>query len=184
MNKSFLLSLFNRVHRDVRDYMGSLSLYRFNNFKIKTNACDLADLPDVIRLYQKYFDGGHEASIEKYQRLFKNTFYVIKNREGEMMGYCLYTIHFSFQNRNIIQYATIYSFAVDDMYQGSGIGATLLSESITELRENNLNSIRLFVDILNSPAVHLYNKFNFNIQGIIDNRCGQGKKCYIMELLL
>ncbi|MCP1714652.1 ribosomal-protein-alanine N-acetyltransferase [Methanocalculus alkaliphilus] len=184
MDKKILLSLFNRSYRTIRDYMGSLSLYKFYNFKKKTKSCDQADLPDVIRLYQQNFDGGHEASIERYQRLFKHTFYIIKNEEGEMMGYCLYTIHFSIQNQNIIRYATIYSFAVDDRFQGEGIGGTLLSESITELKNNNIYVIRLFVDMLNSPAVHLYKKFNFNIQGTIENRCGQGKKCYSMELLL
>lgn len=55
---------------------------------------------------------------------------------------------------------------VGDEHQGKGIG-TLLLKSMIELADNWLNLIRLdltvFVD--NDPAIHLYKKFGFEIEG-------------------
>ncbi|MGK7928703.1 MAG: GNAT family N-acetyltransferase [Spirulina sp.] len=58
--------------------------------------------------------------------------------------------------------------AVRDDYQGKGIGSQLL-EAIVDLAENWLNLQRLELEVYchNQPAIALYQKYNFAIEGTL-----------------
>lgn len=78
--------------------------------------------------------------------------------------------------------AILYSFAVDSRYRRQGIGARLLQKSIHEMRLNSVNHIILHVTMDNEPAVNLYRKVGFKITEELSDVCGQGKRCYQMEI--
>ena len=77
--------------------------------------------------------------------------------------------------------------AVHDDWQGKGVG-TALMEAIIELADNWLNLIRLELEVFtdNKPAIGLYQKFGFEIEGT--HRCfafrdGQYVDAYFMARL-
>lgn len=180
----FFLSYINKIIRTIQDYIGSISIQEFKNLKIHTKKCKKEDLPDVLRIYRENFGGGAEKKIIKYQRKFNNVFFVIKKDNCGVVGYCLYYVHIKIKKGKFSKIATIYSFSVDLYHKGEGIGTILLEESINELTENNVNIIRLFVQVENESAIHLYKKFGFVERDIRKDICGQGKNCYYMELTI
>lgn len=172
----------NKIIRAVQDYIGALSIRNYKESKNHTTKCKKVELPEVLRIYRENFGGGAEKNIGKYQRIFNKVFFVIKKDNCCIVGYCSYYIHLKLKKWKIIKIATIYSFAVDEIHKGGGIGTVLLKESINELTENNVNIIRLFVNVENQAAIHLYKKLEFVEKGIYKDICGQEKTCYCMEL--
>jgi L-phenylalanine/L-methionine N-acetyltransferase len=58
--------------------------------------------------------------------------------------------------------------AVRDDWQGKGVG-TALMQAIVDLADNWLNLTRLELEVYtdNAPAIHLYEKFDFQIEGTL-----------------
>lgn len=177
-------NILNKIIRMVQDYIGAFFIRNFKERKVHTTKCKKEELPEVLRIYKENFGGGAEKNIGKYQRIFNNVFFVIKKDKYGIMGYCSYYIHLKLKKWKILKIATIYSFAVDEIHKGEGIGTILLKESINELTENNVNIIRLFVNVENQPAIHLYKKLGFVERDIYKDICGQEQTCYCMELIL
>jgi len=50
-------------------------------------------------------------------------------------------------------------------YRGQGIGSRLLKESLSVAKERGLERVSLDVFASNEPAVRLYEKFNFQVEG-------------------
>jgi len=50
-------------------------------------------------------------------------------------------------------------------YRGQGIGSQLLEEGLSEARDRGLERVELDVYASNTPAIHLYEKFEFMIEG-------------------
>ena len=50
-------------------------------------------------------------------------------------------------------------------YRGQGIGSQLLEESLSEARDRGLERVELDVYASNTPAICLYEKFEFKIEG-------------------
>lgn len=182
--KKVIFSIFNEIMREIQDTLGAISILNYRENKVHTTHCKNEDLPEILRIYKDNFGGGAEKTISKYQKKFKHVFFVIRSDKSNIIGYCVYYIHLKIRNWKIQKIATIYSFAVDDGYVGKGVGKSLLKESINELKKNKIKSIRLYVKVDNRSAIHLYKKFGFIEMDICENICGQGSKCYRMELLL
>jgi len=182
--KKLIFSVINKTIREVQDIIGAVSILNYREHKVHTTHCKKEDLPEILKIYKDNFGGGAEKKISKYQKKFRNVFFVFKNDESNIIGYCTYYIHIKINYWGIQKIATIFSFAVDDMYVGEGVGTSLLKESINELKENNIKIICLYVKVDNRSAIHLYKKFGFIEMGICENICGQGSRCYRMELLL
>jgi len=77
--------------------------------------------------------------------------------------------------------------AVRDDWQGKGVGTALL-QSVIDLGDNWLNLTRLELEVFvdNTPAVRLYEKCGFMIEGTLVDfafRDGQYVDCYIMARL-
>jgi putative acetyltransferase len=77
--------------------------------------------------------------------------------------------------------------AVRDDWQGKGVGTALMQAAI-ELADKWLNLIRLELDVFtdNVPAIRLYEKFGFTIEGTLVDfafRDGQYVDTYIMARL-
>ena len=61
------------------------------------------------------------------------------------------------------------SFVVKKELHGKGIGALVLSEILEYAKAHNKSRIELTVDLHNEPAIHLYKKAGFEIEGIVRN---------------
>lgn len=83
--------------------------------------------------------------------------------EGEVVGYL--GLHLD-PNRPRRKHAGGIGLAVRDDWQGKGVG-TALMQAIVEMVDKWLNLTRLELEVYvdNEPALHLYKKFGFEIEG-------------------
>ena len=104
--------------------------------------------------------------------------------EGEVVGNCgLHTLPQSPRRRHVGQVG----MAVRDDWQGKGVG-TALMQAVIELADQWLNLSRLELDVYtdNEPAIKLYRKFGFTVEGTAINyafRNGQFVDVYLMARL-
>ena len=54
--------------------------------------------------------------------------------------------------------------AVHPSYRGQGLAKALLTAGIQKVREQGITNISIGVDVVNTPAVHLYKKFGFSVR--------------------
>lgn len=87
----------------------------------------------------------------------------IDSGTGQLVG----TIYLS-QHKRSRQHVADMGMAVRDDFQDQGIGSQLL-EKVIEIADNwlNLRRVELTVFVDNAPAVHLYQKFGFVIEGTL-----------------
>ncbi|AFV25187.1 acetyltransferase [Methanolobus psychrophilus R15] len=138
-------------------------------------------LNGVLKLYRENFTEINEARFKLYTRFFKRTTYVYVD-ENEVRGYCLYYVMASLSKRGLARVATLYSFTVDNKYQGLGIGTKLLEKSLLEMQLHSIDRVILYVAADNEPAIGLYEKMGFKATEEVMDVCGPGKQCYQMEL--
>jgi ribosomal protein S18 acetylase RimI-like enzyme len=71
--------------------------------------------------------------------------------------------YYHIENENNINW---FGICISKKYQGYGIGSFILNHMISTCKLNNIEKIHLSVDINNSVAINLYNKFNFKIKKV------------------
>ncbi len=86
------------------------------------------------------------------------------------------------------QHVGYIGMAVHDDYHGQGIGSQMLKEAI-DVADNwlNLKRIELSVFVDNAPAIHLYQKFDFAIEGTLKKyafRAGKYVDAYTMARIV
>jgi len=112
------------------------------------------------------------------------TFRLVACSEDEIVGQLdLYTFPNHPRRRHVGQIG----MAVRDDFQSQGVG-TKLMQAVVDLADNwlNLQRLELNVYIDNEPALHLYKKFDFEIEGTMTRyafRSGQYVNVYAMARL-
>ena len=86
------------------------------------------------------------------------------------------------------QHVAYIGMAVHDDYHGQGIGSQLL-QAVIDIADNwlNLKRIELSVFVDNAPALHLYEKFGFDIEGTLKKyafRAGNYVDAYTMARII
>ena len=107
----------------------------------------------------------------------------IEEAQGQLVG----TISLA-QGKLSRRHAGYIGMAVRDDYQGQGIGSQLLREVI-DIADNwlDLKRLELSVFVDNTPAVHLYKKFDFKIEGTLEKyafRAGNYVDAYTMARIV
>ncbi len=93
-----------------------------------------------------------------------NRFSLVACVEGKVVGQAGLTV----QQRPRRRHAASLGIAVHDEWQGRGVGSALLA-ALVDLADNwiDVQRIELTVYTDNAPAVHLYEKFGFVIEGTL-----------------
>ncbi len=79
--------------------------------------------------------------------------------------------------------ANIINFLIDPKHQNRGHGAILLNKTIQKIKElNEIKSVILNVQVGNSIAIKLYQKFNFRISKKIEKYYQSKEDAFLMEL--
>jgi putative acetyltransferase len=104
--------------------------------------------------------------------------------DGEVVGQIYLGTH---PNRPRRRHAGQIGMAVRDDWQGKGVGAALMQAAV-DLADRWLNLSRLELEVYtdNEPAVRLYKKFGFTIEGTLTRyayRDGQFVDVYVMARL-
>lgn len=92
--------------------------------------------------------------------------------EGQVIGWC----DISSLDRPVFEHVGSLGMGIISGYRGIGIGSKLMQMAIQKAEEKGLTRIELTVREKNKPAIALYKKFGFEIEGIHKNAvCIEGK---------
>lgn len=168
----------------LRDTVGAYILKDWKSIE-KENIVlvDETMLPEILRIQAENFDSKNQKKLLKYSKKLRKIFYVIKNQDI-IAGYCTYYLIPEISFQGLKKKSVVYSIAIDTKFRGMGYGRKLLEETIKEMKLNGIFSVLLYVNVVNTPAIELYEKMNFQIIKEIEGVCGQQESCYIMELKL
>ena len=94
----------------------------------------------------------------------ENVFEMVACVEGEIVGQVFLQIFPRPRRKHVGQIG----MSVRDEYQGQGVGSALMQAAV-EMADRWLNILRLELDVYtdNEPAVRLYKKFGFEIEGTL-----------------
>lgn len=94
----------------------------------------------------------------------ENVFELVACVEGEIVGQVFLQIFTRPRRKHVGQIG----MSVRDDYQGQGVGSALMQAAV-DMADRWLNVLRLELDVYtdNEPAVRLYKKFGFEIEGTL-----------------
>ena len=127
---------------------------------------------------------SEEARRKRIAEAPEGTYPLVAVVDGEVVGQL--TLH-TYPNRPRRRHAGDLGIAVHDDWQGQGVGTALMAAAI-DLADNWLNLTRLGLEVYtdNEPAIRLYTKFGFEIEGTLRRwafRDGQFVDSYAMSRL-
>ena len=137
-------------------------LHRLANTKDFNAVYDMY-MDDYANAYLTYDPMSKETFQPIYESLLKtDTLYVVEN-DGEVMA------TYRLIPKTDRQQYTIYlgGITIKDTSRGKGFGSQILSSIQQRCHENNKVRIELTVDVDNMPAISLYKKMGFVIEGTV-----------------
>lgn len=99
------------------------------------------------------------------ENLRENWPHIVAVSEGKVIGWCDIT---SF-HRPIFAHSGVLGIGVLAPFRGQGIGEALMQAAIEKARHRGLTRIELTVREHNKPAIALYEKFGFKVEGLHRN---------------
>lgn len=178
------LDIFLQFDRNISDYFGSLKVKKYSH---SSKIIRISKDDDIDKIFEIYELGFYDKNpnwinqIIKYNKLFRNTFYVYEIN-GEVVGYIGYYVHLKRVGMKFVQQATNFSGCVDRQMRGRGIYTILLSESLNELKKNNVQAVFAFINVNNTLSLSVHKKLGFKI--IQAPNFKRLESNYLVELIL
>ena len=140
----------------------------------------IKDLIKIVNLEKKIFK-QNAFTKDLIRKLIKTNIFFLKLEIGrihkKLIGFII-VVSDAKDKVNII------NLLIKSKYQNKGYGSYLLQKTIDKIRNLNIiNHIILNVQISNSRAIRLYEKFNFKRDpNILDNYYQSGESAFLMDL--
>lgn len=137
------------------------------------------DLKKIRELESVVF--GKDAFSEKLiKKLIKENLFFLKLEKSSIKKHLIGFVIVIMDQKD---YANIINFLINPKYQNKGYGSFLLNQTILKIKEfDKVKKIILNVNINNSSAIKLYEKFGFRIMQKINNYYHLKDTAYLMEL--
>jgi len=138
------------------------------------------DLKKILHLEQQTFK-KNAFSEDLMEKLIQNNVFFLKLEIGKVKKQL---IGFIIVIKDKKDRVSIINFLINPKFQNKGFGSFLLQKTIDKVRKlTEIKKIVLNVQISNSVAIKLYEKFNFKRNPIIlENYYQSGESAYLMEL--
>ena len=133
-----------------------------------------SDFNEVLEIEKEAFHPVNPAYNIYMYSTFCNMFLVMES-EGRIAGY-IAVMDTSPSESKIV------SFAIKKELRGRGLGKTLLTYTLNEVRKRGKMSVLLEVRVSNKIAQSLYKKMGFREMGIIPNYYHDGEDALLMRL--
>lgn len=133
------------------------------------------NLNDLNLIDFNYFDDFWNIENLKTDLLSDNSVWFSAKIENKIVGFVGIKV--------VLDEADIMNIAIHKNYRQQGFASSLLSEVINYCKNNGINKINLEVNENNIPAINLYKKLNFRIDGIRKKYYGNND-AIIMHILL
>lgn len=149
---------------------------------MKIEKVTFKDLKEIAYLEKKVFN-ENAFSEGLIINLIKNKALFLKLEKGKLIKRI---IGFIVVIKDKNDRANIVNFLIDPKYQNRGYGSLLLQNAINKIKMvKGIKKIILNVQISNSSAINLYEKFNFKKNpNILENYYQSGESAFLMELKL
>ena len=124
-------------------------------------------------LMDKFFQYSKEERNTLFLKLEKNT------TKKEFIGFIIII-------KDRIDRVNIVNFLISPMFQNKGYGSFLLKKAIEKIKVmGEIKSIVLNVQVNNTIAIRIYEKFNFKKHpNILEHYYQSGENSYMMELII
>lgn len=132
----------------------------------------LKDLDDMKDILYSDFDNFWSYNVLKQELENENTTYIIAKEKEEVVGFAGISV--------CIDEATLNNIVVKKSCRGKGIGGEMLETLIDLCSDMNLKTFTLEVNVENTPAIKLYEKFGFKNLGIRKKYYNNTTDAYIM----
>ena len=132
----------------------------------------LTDLENMKDTLYSDFDNFWSYNVLKQELENKNTTYIIAKEKDEVVGFAGISI--------CLDEATLNNIVVKKSCRGKGIGGEMLETLIDLCSDMNLKTFTLEVNVENTPAIKLYEKFGFKNLGIRKKYYNNTTDAYIM----
>ncbi len=120
--------------------------------KLKVELMTKEMVENVFEIEKTFFDISTSASIlESFDN--KNLFYFVLFFGDKIVGFL--------ECKVLLDEAELYEIAIENDYQGKGFSLKLMDYFIEFCRSRNVRTIFLEVNIINSKAIGLYEKYGF-----------------------
>lgn len=144
--------------------------------QIEITKMTLSHLDKIKDILNSEFDDFWNYNVFKSELQNENSKYIVVIINNEIVGFAGIWI--------AIDEAHITNIVTKKSYRNQGIGKTLLDNLIILSDSLNLNSITLEVRESNTPAIKLYEKFNFKNLGVRKNYYKNNENAIIMTKIL
>jgi len=134
----------------------------------------LNDLEQMKNTLYSDFDNFWSYNVLKQELENDKTKYIIAKEKNEVVGFAGISV--------VFDEATLNNLVVKKSCRGRGIGGELLETLIEICSESKLKSFTLEVNVENTPAIKLYEKFGFQNLGIRKKYYNNSTDAYIMTL--
>lgn len=140
----------------------------------------IKDLKQIVSLERQIFK-KNAFSKDLMENLIKNNALFLKLEIGKVKKKL---IGFIIAIKDREDRANIINFLIKPEFRNKGFGSYLLQKTIDQIKEiREIKKIVLNVQISNSTAIKLYEKFNFKRNPtILENYYQSGENAYFMEL--
>jgi RimJ/RimL family protein N-acetyltransferase len=105
-----------------------------------------------------------DVPIEKQRQLIKNlgnSFYIVAEVEGKLIG----ELNCMRDHWSLTGHVAFLGMDIYKDYRNQGIGSEMMRQVIEWAKETGVKRIELEVFARNSPAIYLYEKFGFEVEG-------------------
>lgn len=147
---------------------------------MKIKDVDLKDLRSISNLEHHIFK-ENAFSLQLIKKLIQHNTLFLKLEYGKVRKIL---IGFIVVIKDRADRANIINFLIHPHFQNKGYGSLLLQETIQRIKRlKEVKKIVLNVQVNNSIAIKLYEKFNFQKNSkVIENYYRSGENAYLMEL--
>ena len=132
----------------------------------------LDDLEQMKNTLYSDFDNFWSYNVLKQELENDKTKYIIAKEKNEVVGFAGISV--------IFDEATLNNIVVKKSCRGKGIGSEMLETLIDLFSDMNLKTFTLEVNVENTPAIKLYEKFGFKNLGIRKKYYNNTTDAYIM----
>jgi len=128
-------------------------------FAIKIAPMQKKDIDDIIKVEEASYGEHHWSKDSFYSELTNNLarYFCAFDEDGKLLGYAGSWL--------VIDEAHITNIAVMPEYRGKKVGEALLTAIFDECYKNMVKYLTLEVRVSNTPAIGLYEKYNFKSLG-------------------
>jgi|APFre7841882724_1041349.scaffolds.fasta_scaffold69060_2 L-amino acid N-acyltransferase YncA len=176
---SSLIVSWSHYYRDMLDYSGSTDVKKYSHTSKIIRRFNDGDLERILEIHDICFGNKKYDQIIKYSRLFRNVFYIYEVN-GKIVAFMGFYVHKKFVGLYRVQKATGFSLCVDPSMRGKGTVLSIISESLKELKNNNVKVVNGCIDANNKQSLAVHQKFGFKIVEKNSKLCGP--ETYTIEL--